>query len=194
VLRRVVYGVFHDGQLDEWEPPEEIEFQEVLAQQRARVPSTPCADVHGEQVGPQNPEEYHLQDVLDRLVTALVEAGFEIIRMLGFHPDSLEKTSKEINEEGDGINLYDFVGNLVLMVVDVDGLKWWWPPSWPIWHGPHPPKISPTGGVFPGTYGKPYVCIGISFGSLPSLPNVPPNTFWPPPPSGPPYGYSPSGN
>lgn len=127
----------------------------------------------------------------------LGEIGFEIIRKLGFNSSFAKMISDEIGEENGGINPYEFIGNMMLTVIDLDGLKWWWPPSWPIFHHPHQPiQIKPTGGSFPGPhYGQSCFWVGISIGQQNPVPppqepgsGPPPTFFWPPLPSGPPPG------
>jgi RHS repeat-associated protein len=65
------------------------------------------------------------------------EPGFEALRNLGVSRTSPDYIPSEIDDENADINLYLFLGNMVLSVVDVDGLKFWPPSSWPVWHWLH---------------------------------------------------------
>ena len=160
----------HDYEHARWPcVPEECEFSVIGAvnQRFQPVPQETFTITSGEINGVFHQDIYGYDSMSGVFVwpnrDPLGEPGFEVIRALGFHPDSIE------NNDEYNVNLFAFIGNMVLMIVDVDGLTWYWPPSWsfwPPWHLPNHPQlpISPTGTTCPGPgYGKTTIIIWNSF-------------------------------
>jgi RHS repeat-associated protein len=62
-----------------------------------------------------------------------------------FYKPSLQRwVNRDPIGEAGAANLYAFVGNAPMVVLDIDGLDWWPPSKWPFWPKPKPPTPAPA--------------------------------------------------